>query len=281
MKKIALMIILFGIVSPAYSEDKCEPLLGTTWLMMPSDYPHNYPPCTFIFESSAQDNTVKAKVINSSGMERYRGGIAYCSNPDFTAVSVFGGINNQTLREEFVFTITREYNGYGTLYLYDADYDVLLDTYELDCRKVGTIATTTTTIAGQSTTTTNFQTTTTTINTTPFECEVTPVSSLEGTLWKQVNRETYIGFYRGYLYQYFGETSPEDGFIKYGRFTEFGNNLFFSRWGLIVALQTNTFGKWECNNSNCLMNTIESMRPLFIPWLNIASYDLVCSDWSL
>lgn len=141
--------------------------------------------------------------------------------------------------------------------------------------------TATTTISGQSTTTTIFQTTTTTINRTPFECEVTPVSSLEGTLWKQTNRNYYIGFYRGFLYIYYGDTSPEKGFIKYGRFSEFGDHKFLMRYGFVVAFQINILGNWQCDEKGCWMDAFESIRMIFLPLMSTEQLELVCSDWSL
>jgi hypothetical protein len=154
--------------------------------------------------------------------------------------------------------------GSGKVYIADLYTNELISTYSLSCKKISPL------------------TTTTTISIEPppnLECEVTPVSNLEGTLWKQVNRETYIGFYRGYLYQYFGETSPEDGFIKYGRFTEFGDNMFFMRYGLIIAFKTNMLGNWECDAKDCWMDAFGITRLVFIPFMSRGQYDLVCSNW--
>ena len=47
---------------------------------------------------------------------------------------------------------------------------------------------------------------------------------------------------------------PENGFVKYGKYIEFGDHMFFMRDGLIIALQMNFLGKWQCNNSDCNFN---------------------------
>jgi len=129
-------------------------------------------------------------------------------------------------------------------------------------------------------TTTIKPTTTTTIPVEPptLGCEVKPVNSLEGTLWKAINEEDYIGFYRGYLYRKF-ETNND--FTKYGKIIEFGNNQFLMRYGFIVALQINLLGKWECNDTDCWMDETNSIRLFFIPLISSNQYDLVCSDWAL
>ena len=150
------------------------------------------------------------------------------------------------------------------------------------------LPTTTTTTAPLQTTTTSIPVTTSTIpvSTTttsvePLECPVNPIENLEGTLWKEINREHYIGFYKGGFYQYFGDTNPEKGFMKYRKLIEFSDHKFLMRDGAIIAFQRNMLGNWGCNNEGCWMDILEIVRLLIIPRIRRGQYELVCSDWSL
>jgi hypothetical protein len=162
-------------------------------------------------------------------------------------------------------------SGSGKFWLADLDTLQPQKSYTLSCEK----------ISGSTSTTTIYSSTTTTVPSGSFECPVNMIDKLEGTLWKYNEGNTYMGFYKGFLYFYYGDTNPERGFIRYGRFIEFGDHMFLMRYGAIIALQINVLGKWNFDANGGSMNTFQTIRIVFLPLPMSEQYKLVCSDWSL